>query len=222
MTTAEIIKELKTYANPDNVAGMQRFGIQGADMLGVNVPVLRQMAKKIVNESEEERHTIAEELWDTKIHEARILASMIDPPGKVGEGQMERWVKDFDSWDVVDQVCMNLFDKVPNAYRKAIEWARRKEEFQKRAGFSLMAVLAAHDKLADDNKFIQFFDLIKQEATDERNFVKKAVNWALRQIGKRNPRLRKFALKTTEEILELDDKTANWIAKDAIRELERK
>lgn len=217
--TSEIIKKLKAQVNLDNIAGMQRFGIQGTDMLGVNIPTLRKMAKKIVNLGEAERHTIAQELWNTKIHEARILASMIDPPGKVGEAQMERWVKDFDSWDVTDQVCMNLFDKLPNAYKKAIEWAKRKQEFQKRAGFSLMAVLAWHDKQADDAKFIQFFDVIKHEATDERNFVKKAVNWALRQIGKRNPKLRKLALQTTYEILKIDNKTSQWIAKDALKEL---
>lgn len=220
--TPDIIKKLKSYANPKNIEGMKRFGIQGTEMLGVNVPTLRKMAKEIVKLGEAERHSLAQELWETKIHEARLLASMVDTPGKVGEAQMEKWVKDFDSWDLVDQVSMNLFDKVPLAYKKAIEWARRKEEFQKRAGFSLMAVLAWHDKLADDAKFLQFFDIIKREATDERNFVKKAVNWALRQIGKRSPKLKKFALQTTKEILKIDNKTASWIAKDAIRELERK
>jgi len=219
ISAADIVKELKAQANPENVSGMQRFGIQGSDMLGVSIPALRAIAKKVVNLGEDERHAIAHELWETKIHEARILASMIDPPGKVGEAQMEHWVKDFDSWDLVDQVNMNLFSKIPEAYKKAIKWARRKQEFQKRAGFSLMAVLAWHDKEADDNKFIEFFDIIKKEATDGRNFVKKSVNWALRQIGKRSPKLKKFALETTNEILKIDNKTANWIAKDALREL---
>jgi 3-methyladenine DNA glycosylase AlkD len=222
MTTAEIIQDLKKQANPKNVEGMQRFGIKGTDMLGISIPYLRKIAKEVVKLGEDERHTIAQQLWKTKIHEARILASMVDAPGKVGERQMEEWVKDFDSWDVVDQVALNLFSKLPNAYKKAIDWAHRKREFEKRAGFSLMAVLAWHDKMADDAKFLDFFEIIKQEATDERNFVKKAVNWALRQIGKRNPKLRKLALKTTDEILKLDNKAANWIANNAARELEKK
>ena len=132
---------------------------------------------------------------------------------------METWVKDFDSWDICDQVCSNLFDKTPFAYRKVIEWSNREEEFVKRAGFVLMATLSVHDKKADDKKFEQFFPIIKREANDNRNFVKKAVNWALRQIGKRNISLNKKAIKTAKEIQKMDSKSAKWIASDAIREL---
>ena len=132
---------------------------------------------------------------------------------------METWVKDFDSWDVCDQVCSNLFDKTPFAYRKAIEWSKREEEFVKRAGFVLMATLSVHDKKADNKKFEQFFPIIKRESNDNRNFVKKAVNWALRQIGKRNLSLNKKAIKTAKEIQKMDSKSARWIASDALREL---
>jgi len=132
---------------------------------------------------------------------------------------MEHWVKDFDSWDVCDQVCSNLFDKTKFAYRKAIEWSKINEEFIKRAGFVLMATLAVHDKEADNQKFIRFLPIIKREATDERNFVKKAVNWALRQIGKRNSALNKIAIQTAKEIQKIDSKSAKWIVSDALREL---
>jgi len=144
---------------------------------------------------------------------------MIDPPEEVSEDQMEKWVKDFDSWDVCDQVCSNLFDKTKFAHKKAIEWSERTEEFVKRAGFALVAALAVHDKEAGDKEFLKFFPLIKRQACDERNFVKKAVNWALRQIGKRNLSLNKMAIQTAKELQRTDSKSARWIASDAIREL---
>jgi len=213
-----IISELRSYANPKNLKGMARFGIHGKNMLGgPPIPVLRKMAKEIGK-----NHELALELWQSKIHEARILAEMIDEPAKVTEKQMDSWVKDFDSWDICDQVCSNLFDKTQFAYRKIGEWTKRKEEFVKRAGFVLMAVLAVHDKKASDGVFRKFLPIIKRESIDERNFVKKAVNWALRQIGKRNPHLRNEGIKTAEEILKIDNRAAQWIAKDAIRELNSK
>lgn len=196
---------------------MARFGINPKYALGVRVPVLRNLARKIGK-----NHKLAEGLWKTKIHEARILAGMVDDSEKVNEKQMESWIKEFNSWDVCDQVCMNLFDKMPIAWKKAIEWADRKEEFVRRAGFALIACLAWHDKKARDEDFVKFFPIIKKYSTDERNFVKKAVNWALRQIGKRNENLKKQALKTAEEILKIQSKTAKWIAQDAIRELKGK
>jgi len=158
-------------------------------------------------------------LWASGLHEARILASMIDDPRLVSEHQMETWVKDFDSWDICDQVCGNLFDKTPSAFQKAVEWCHREPEFVRRAGFVMMAELAVHDKQAPDEVFLPFFPLIKQYATDERNFVKKAVNWALRQIGKRDATLRASALEWAEQIRAMDSKTAQWIAKDAMKEL---
>ena len=162
---------------------------------------------------------LAHDLWKTKIHEARILAGMIDEPEKVTEKQMEQWVKEFNSWDLCDQLCGNLFDKTRFAYKKIFEWSKREEEFVKRAGFVLIATLSVHDKRAKDKKFEQFFPIIKKHSIDERNFVKKAVNWALRQIGKRNISLNKKAIKVAREIQRIDSKSAQWIASDALREL---
>ena len=165
---------------------------------------------------------LALELWDSGIHEARILASMIAEPQLVSAELMEEWVNDFDSWDVCDQVCGNLFDKTPYAYQKATEWCQQEKEFVRRAGFVMMAELAVHDKQALDEAFMQFFPQIKHYADDERNFVKKAVNWALRQIGKRNSHLRALALECAYEIQHMDSKTAQWVAKDALKELRAK
>jgi len=214
MQYPEIIKKLKSLSNPKNVAGMARFGINSENTLGVAVPHLRKLAREIGK-----NHTIALELWDSEIHEARILAGMVDEVQKVTTSQMDKWIKDFNSWDVCDQVCMNLFDKTPFAFKKAIEWTNRKNEFEKRAGFALMACLVWHDKNSGNEKFEKFFIAIKKQATDERNYVRKAVNWALRQIGKRNKNLNKEAIKVAHEILKIDSKSARWIAGDAIREL---
>lgn len=210
----EIITHLKTLANPDNVAGMARYGINPENTLGISMPVLRQMARQIGK-----NHELAQALWASGLHEARILAGLVDRPAEVTEAQIEAWVQEFDSWDVCDQVCSSLFDKTPWAYAKAVEWSARPEEYVKRAGFVLMAVLAVHDKKAADESFLPFLPLIQREATDPRNFVKKAVNWALRQIGKRNRRLNELAIQTAQEIQQLDSKTARWIAADALREL---
>jgi 3-methyladenine DNA glycosylase AlkD len=199
MTYQDIIKLLKSHSNPKNVAGMARFGINSKNTLGISMPFLRNLGKKIGKD-----HNLALKLWQSKIHEAMILAVLIDDPKLVTEKQMDSWVKDFDSWDVCDQACLNLFDKTEFAWDKVIEWSKRKEEFVKRAGFALMAVLAVHDKKAKDEQFIKLFPIIKRESTDERNFVKKAVNWALRQIGKRNANLNKQALKIAEEILKIN------------------
>lgn len=214
MNFREIIKQLKSLSNPENVAGMARFGINPNNTYGVSIPTLRNMAKEIGRD-----HRLAQHLWKSSIHEARILASFIDNPDDVNEEQMERWVEVFDSWDVCDQVCSNLFDKTIFAYNKAFEWSRREEEFVKRAGFVLMACLSVHDKNAPDEDFIKFLSIIEKESTDERNYVKKAVNWALRQIGKRNKNLNKVAIKTAQEIQQIDSKSARWIASDALREL---
>jgi len=213
----EILKELKSHSNPKNVEGMARFGINPKNTLGVPVPFIRKMGKDIGR-----NHELAQQLWSSGNHETRILAGLIDDSKLVTEEQMEKWVKDFDSWDVCDQVCMNLFDKTLFAYKKAIEWSSKKEEFVKRAAFALMASLSVHDKKAKDEDFLKFLPVIKTESTDERNFVKKAVNWALRQIGKRNKKLQKEAIKTAKEIQKIESKSARWIASDTIRELESK
>lgn len=216
MNTNQILHYLKKKSSPRNREGMARFGIDVKYALGVNIPVLRNLAKKLGK-----NHKLAEDLWKTKIHEVRILASMIDEIDKVTEKQMEQWVKCFNSWDLCDQTCMNLFDKTKFAREKAKEWAERKEEFVRRAGFSMMACLAWHDKKAGDNDFLKFFPIIKKYSIDDRNFVKKAINWALRQVGKRNNNLRKYAIKTAEEILKIDSRSARWIAGDALRELKK-
>jgi 3-methyladenine DNA glycosylase AlkD len=214
MEYEEILKQLKSLSDPKAVAGMARFGINPKNTYGVSIPNLRKMAKQIGRD-----HLLALRLWNSGIHEARILASLIDLPEEVAEEQMENWVKDFDSWGVCDQVCSNLFDQTRFAYQKAIQWSKRSEEFVKRAGFVLMAALAVHDKEAKDRKFSKFLPIIRREAIDERNFVKKAVNWALRQIGKRNLSLNKVTIKTAKEIHKIDSKAAKWIASDALREL---
>ncbi|TMC61462.1 MAG: DNA alkylation repair protein [Chloroflexota bacterium] len=215
MTSEQIIANLKQYANAQAIDGMARFGIRPTQALGVSIPTLRKMAKEIGR-----NQVLALELWDSGIHEARILASMIAEPRLVSAGQMEEWVNDFDSWDLCDQVCGNLFDKTPYAYQKAVQWSQQEQEFVRRAGFVMMAELAVHDKQAPDEAFLPFFPLIKQYADDERNFVKKAVNWALRQIGKRNDHLRGLALACAYDIQRMDSKTARWVAKDALKELQ--
>ena len=214
MQYSEILEKLKSLSDPEAIAGMARFGINPENTYGISIPNLRKIAKQIGKD-----HMLAEQLWLSGIHEARILACMIDDPKMVTEEQLERWAKDFDSWDVCDQCCGKLFDKTRFSYEKAIEWSRRSEEFVKRAGFVLMTQLAVHDKKSDDSQFEQFFPIIKREATDGRNFVKKAVNWALRQIGKRNRNLNKAAIEVTKEIGQIDSKPAKWIAADALREL---
>ena len=216
MTVSEIINYLKKNSSPKDREGMARFGIDVKYALGVKIPVLRNLAKKLGK-----NHQLALDLWKTKIHEVRILASMIDEIDKVSEKQMQQWVKCFNSWDLCDQVCMNLFDKTKFAWKKAMQWPKRKEEFVRRAGFSMMACLAWHDKKAKDEDFLQFFPVIKNYSFDKRNFVKKAVNWALRQIGKRNNNLKKHAIKAAEEILKIDSMSARWIAGDALRELKK-
>jgi len=214
MEYEKILKKFKSLSDPEALKGMAKFGINTKKAYGISLYVIRSMAKEIGK-----NHELAQRLWSSGIHEARILAGMVDDPKQVTKNQMERWVKDFDSWDVCDQVCSNLFDKTPFAYKKVFEWSKRNEEFVKRAGFVLMACLSVHDKKADDKQFEQFFPIIKREANDDRNFVKKAVNWALRQIGKRNLNLNKKAIETAENIKKMDSKAARWIASDAIREL---
>ena len=211
----EVLERLKSMARPDQLEGMAKYGMVVERRLGVSVPSLRRMAKELG-----QNHKLALELWKTGIVEARLVAAMTDDPEKLTEGQMEDWVKDINSWDVCDQVCMNLFEKVPLAWKKIIDWSEREEEFVKRAAFALIACLAWHDKKVTDEKFIELFPVIIRGATDERNFVRKAVNWALRNIGKRSLNLNKAAINTAREIQQIDSKAARWIASDTIRELE--
>ena len=211
----EVLKRLKVRAKPDQLAGMAKYGIVVEKRLGVSIPELRKIAKEIGK-----NHELALELWKSGISGALILASMIGEPEKLTEEQMEEWVKDFNSWDVCDQVCNNLFNKHPLVWKKILDWSKREEVFVKRAAFALLSCLAVHDKEAPDEKFIDFFPVIKRESGDNRNFVKKAVNWALRNIGKRNLNLNKAAIKVAGEIQQIDSKASRWIASNALRELE--
>lgn len=214
MNYDDIIKRLKALSNPKAVEGMARYGINPNNTYGVSIPNLRKIAGEVGID-----HGLAQRLWASGIHEARILASMVDDHNMVTEEQAERWAKGFDSWDVCDQCCMNLLRNTNFAYEKASEWSARQEEFVKRAGFVLMACLAVSDKKADDRRFELLLPAIKRESTDTRNYVKKAINWGLRQIGKRNLYLNRKAIDTAREILKMDSKSARWIASDAIREL---
>ena len=214
MQLKAVIAELRSMGDPQTAAGMARYGIKADRALGISIPGLRGLAKTVGK-----NHKLACELWSCGIHEARILACMIDDPQQVTEAQLEHWAKEFDSWDVCDQCCNRLIRKTNFARQNALTWACRSEEFVKRAGFVLMAVLAVHDKKATDKQFDAFFRLIKKEAVDGRNFVKKAVNWALRQIGKRNMTLNQKANAVAEDIRRIDSKAARWVAHDALREL---
>ncbi len=214
ISSQDILTALVSQANPDNVAGMARYGINPQGTLGISMPTLRAIARMTGKD-----HALALELWDSRLHEARILAGLVDDPLQVDEPQMERWVAEFDSWDICDQVCSSLFEATRFAWAKALEWPCRPEEFVKRAGFVLMAVLAVHRKKAVDSDFEPFFSLILSEAGDDRNFVRKAVNWALRSLGKRSLALNRRALEVSAQVALNESKTARWIAADAIREL---
>jgi len=213
--TQDILNFLQEHSNPANVKGMARFGIATGQAFGVPLPALRQQAKLYKN-----NHALALELWQSGYHEARIMATMIDDCKKVTEAQMEQWVRNFDSWDVCDQCCSNLFDKTSFAIQKSIEWSTRPEEFVKRAGFTMMACLAVHAKKMNDNEFLKYLPLIVRESTDNRNFVRKAVNWALRQIGKRSTMLHREALAVAQKMMLSENKTARWIGTDAGKELQ--
>ncbi len=210
-----ILKKMESMHNPVNIAGMARFGIKAEKIHGITSAQIRQFAKET-----RRNHSLALELWESKVYDARILAGTIGEPKKMTESQMENWVKDFDSWAVCDHTCMFLFRKCANAHEMAQKWAKRKEEFTRRTGFALIASLVVWDKGAEDEKFAKYFPLISKYSTDERLYVKKAVNWALRQIGKRNLNLNKLAIRTARKIQKMDSKSARWIAGDALRELE--
>ena len=213
MTVEEVLTELKTLSNPTHFAQLKHFGIESSNALGIKIPDLRLFAKKIGK-----NHELALKLWKTGIHEARILASFIDDPKKVTEAQFDAWVKDFDSWDVCDQCC-SLLIRTPFAKAKIMSYSAVNEEFMKRSSFVLICALVIYDKKAENELFYPYFELIEREAWDERNFVRKAVNWALRQIGKRNQVSRLKAIECAERIQLQDSKSARWIAADALREL---
>jgi 3-methyladenine DNA glycosylase AlkD len=213
-TCDRLVGELRGLADPGNVEGMTRCGIRTERALGISIYTLRPMAKRVGRD-----HGLALELWETGIHEARLLAVFIDDPAFVSEAQMEHWAAGFDSWDVCDQACTSLFDASPPAWTKAFEWAGREEEFVKRGAFAIMAGLAVHDKGAADERFIELLAVVERQADDDRNFVKKAADWALLNIGKRNPTLHAAAVATAQSIAARGTRSARWIAADALREL---
>jgi len=210
----EILSLLKAKGSPRNVAGMARYGIVAAKAYGAPSEVIKTLARSLGK-----NHGLARDLWNTGVYDARILAAFVEEPDRVTESQMERWVLDFDNWALCDGVCLHLFDKTAHAYTRAVAWSARNEEFVRRAGLVLMAVLAVHDKQAPDDAFRKFLGIVATRATDERNFVKKAVNWALRQIGKRNLALNRRAIAVAKEIARRESPAARWIARDALREL---
>lgn len=210
-----VLAELRGMARPETLPGMARFGIAtGAALGGIPVPALRALARRLGRD-----HGLAEALWASGVHEARLLACMVDDPAAVTEEQAERWAAGFDSWDVVDTACGDLLDRTPLAWGRAVAWSQREEEFVKRAGFVLMAGLAVHDRAAPDAAFLAFLPLIEREASERRNVARKGVNWALRQIGKRNAALNAAAIATAERILADGPRAARWVASDALREL---
>jgi 3-methyladenine DNA glycosylase AlkD len=213
-TKAAVLRELKKLADPKVRAQLAYFGVNVPKAHGISAPVLHKFARHIGKDQ-----SLAEELWSSGIHEARILAALIGESEKVTAAQMERWVRDFDSWDVVDTACCYLYAAAKPAWDKIYEWSSRRAEFEKRAAFSLAAYLSYKDKPAADARFGHFLSVIEREANDERNFVRKAVNWALRNIGKRNLRLNKAAIRSAGRIRQLGSPTARWIAADALREL---
>ncbi len=214
---AGIVAELRAQRSPADIAGQRRFGITPrGEHFGIRAPVLREVARRHRRD-----HALAQALWRTGVHEARVIATLVDDPRHVTRRQMEAWARDCDNWGVTDACCGVLFDRTPFAIEKAHAWSGRRAEYVKRCGFVLMAGLAVHRKELPDQVFLDFLPMITREATDGRNFVKKAVNWALRQIGKRNPRLRRAAIRRARQIRRIDAPSARWIAADALRELER-
>lgn len=210
----QVLGDLTDMADPSRLSGMARYGISADRALGITVTQLRAYARTLGRD-----HALAMALWDSEVHEARMLATMIDEPARVTVGQLEAWVRDVDSWDLCDGLCGNLVDRTPFALDKAMEWTARDEEFVRRAGFALIAWLAVHRKDLEDQRFEAFLPIIRDASTDERNYVKKAVNWALRQIGKRSAPLNRRAIETARDIQRIDSRAARWIAADALREL---
>jgi 3-methyladenine DNA glycosylase AlkD len=214
MQATEVLERLKALESPKDREGMARFGIKPSQALGISMTKLRAIAKEIGRD-----HELALELWTSGIHEARLLATIIDDPSLVTKQQMQTWVEDFDSWDLCDQACMNLFWRTEDGVQLAFEWAERDEEFVKRASFALMARFATKSAKASDELLESFLPVIEKASDDDRNFVRKAVNWALRQIGKKNTRLNQVAIACAERIRAQNTKSSRWIANDALKEL---
>ncbi len=209
-----VLKKLKSKGNPKNVAGMARFGIAADKAYGVPHPALHAIAK-----AHRKDHVLALDLWSSGVHEARLLAALVDDPKQVTESQMDSWVAEFDSWDICDDCTGHLFEPTPFAFDKAYEWIKSEKEFIRRAGLAMMVWLTLHRKKEPDERFLEFFPYIERVATDERNFVKKAVSWALRTLGKRSAFLNKKAIESATRIGKMDSKAARWVAADVLKEL---
>ncbi len=214
MTLQQTLKKLKTLGSQKNIEGMKRFNISSAKAFGVSAPEIRSIAKEIKKD-----HDLALALWASGFHEARILAAIIADPEKADLRLLDTWANEIQNWAQCDCCCSEFFEKTKYAYQLPFRWSKSKKEFVRRAGIVMIAVIAVHHKKTDDDEFETFFPLIKKYSTDERNFVKKAVNWSLRQTGKRNLRLRKKAIALLEEIQNIPSPSARWIASDALREL---
>ena len=215
MDVVSILSHLKSIADQSRLAYMNKYGINTDTALGISIYELRKYAQVLGK-----NHGLALELWKTGVHDAQLLACFVDEPERVTADQMDDWANDFNSWDLCDQTCTSLFDGSPHAWEKIPQWAESDKEYVKRAAFSLIAGLSVHDKKATNHQFETFFTLIKKHAIDERNYVKKAVNWALRNIGKRNSNLNRKAILCANELIKLDSRSAKWIARDALHELQ--
>jgi 3-methyladenine DNA glycosylase AlkD len=216
MTVDQILAALKRQGSKRNRDGMARYAIVAPKVFGVSMTVIQRLAKDAGQD-----HALAQALWKTGWYEARLMAAYVDEPSRVTPAQMDRWARDFDNWAVCDTLCFQLFDRTPHAWKKIDEWSRRREEFVKRAAYALLASLALHDKATGDAPFARSLGLVERGATDERNFVKKAVSWALRSLGHRNARLHAAAIDTANRLLASTDSTARWIGRDALRDLQR-
>src|SRR5262245_32513288 len=212
----EVVDRLRKSANKSVRDGMTRYGIPNDNAFGVPVGKIQKLGKELGR-----NHELALGLWETGIYEARMLAAFVDDPRLVTPAQMDRWCRDFDSWGIVDTVCFKLFDETPHAWKKVEQWSKRKDEFQRRASFALLACLGVHDKQATNEQFIRCLPLIERAAKDERNFVKKGVSWALRVIGRRNIRLNKAATELAQKLAASSDPTSRWLGKEALREFNR-
>src|SRR5262249_44639320 len=211
---AAVVALLKRRGSKRNREGMARYAIPSDKAFGVPMRKMQDIAKRLGHS-----HELAAALWEAGWYETKILAAFVDEPERVTPAQMNRWCKDFNSWADCDTVCFHLFDRTPYAYRKVEQWARRRDEFVKRAAFALLACLALHDKQAEDETFLRYFPLIEAASADDRNFVKKGVSWALRLIGRRNTALNEAAVKLARQLTESPHQSARWIGRDAFREL---
>ena len=209
-----VLAELKKLSSGKIRDGMGRYGLPHAKALGVSVGAIQQLGKKLGRSQ-----ALATALWETDVYEARLLAAFVGEPDKLTPALMDRWCRDFDNWGVVDTVCFKLFDQSPHGWSRVEKWAKLKGEQQRRAGFVMLACLAAHSDGIPDKQFLEFLPLIEWGATDERNFVKKGVSWALRMVGRQSPVMRQECLALAKRLTESADPTARWIGKEALRDL---